>query len=164
MNKTTEALKLAEEALQRSKRNHYYCEDTWYSCPKAEDGCANDAEGDDCNCGADVLNAENDKAIAAIREALAEQEKQEPVADKVLRLLEPFMPVDAKAIREERDSMWLAQMEFEQKRVRADMMKQVMDTCEAEYEMYDKMVEEDDAGHEEAPAMIHLMRKLEKLK
>ena len=72
---TLAALKLAEEALQRSKRNHYCCEDTWYSCPKAEDGCANDAEGDDCNCGADVLNAENDKALAAIREALAEQSK-----------------------------------------------------------------------------------------
>jgi hypothetical protein len=75
-----EALKLAEEALQRSKRNHYYCDDTWYSCPKAEDGCANDAEGDDCNCGADVLNAEIDKALAAVREALAEPVKQEPVA------------------------------------------------------------------------------------
>ena len=48
--------------------------------------------------------------------------------------------------------------------VRAEVMKQVIDTCEAEYKMYDKMVEEDDAGHEEATAMIHLMRKLEKLK
>lgn len=48
--------------------------------------------------------------------------------------------------------------------VRADLMKQVMNTCEAEYKMYDKMVEEDDAGHEEATAMIHLTRKLEKLK
>ena len=48
--------------------------------------------------------------------------------------------------------------------VRADLMKQVIDTCESEYKMYDKMVEEDDAGHEEATAMIHLMRKLEKLK
>ena len=48
--------------------------------------------------------------------------------------------------------------------VRADLMKQVMDTCEAEYDKYDKMVEEDDMGHDEAVAMIHLMRKLEKLK
>src|SRR3990167_7975987 len=22
------------------RRSHYYCEDSWYSCPKAEDGCA----------------------------------------------------------------------------------------------------------------------------
>ena len=48
--------------------------------------------------------------------------------------------------------------------VRADLMKQVMDTCEAEYKLYDKMVEEDDSGHEECCALIHLMRKLEKLK
>lgn len=48
--------------------------------------------------------------------------------------------------------------------VRADLMKQVMDTCEAEYKNYDKMVEEDDSGHEECCALIHLMRKLEKLK
>jgi hypothetical protein len=48
--------------------------------------------------------------------------------------------------------------------VRADLMKQVMDTCEAEYKMYDKMIDEDEVGHEEATAMIHLMRKLEKLK
>ena len=48
--------------------------------------------------------------------------------------------------------------------VRADLMKQVMDTCEAEYKKYDQLVVEEDAGHEEATAMIHLMRKLEKLK
>ena len=48
--------------------------------------------------------------------------------------------------------------------VRADVMNQVMDTCEAEYKLYDEMVEQDDAGHEESCALIHLMRKLEKLK
>jgi len=48
--------------------------------------------------------------------------------------------------------------------VRADLMKQVIDTCEAEYKRYDEMVEQDDAGHEESCALIHLMRKLEKLK
>ena len=42
--------------------------------------------------------------------------------------------------------------------VRADLMKQVIDTCE------DEMVEQDEAGHEESCALIHLMRKLEKLK
>jgi hypothetical protein len=48
--------------------------------------------------------------------------------------------------------------------VRADLMKQVMDTCEAEYKMYDKMIDEDGVGDEECCALIHLMRKLEKLK
>jgi hypothetical protein len=69
-----EALKLALEALENNKQTHYYCEDTWYSCPKHEDGCANDAEGDECNCGADKTNAEIDATITAIREALAQPE------------------------------------------------------------------------------------------
>ncbi len=50
------------EALGRLKklahREHTYCEDGWYSCPKAEDGCYDDHAGDDCNCGADEHNAE----------------------------------------------------------------------------------------------------------
>ena len=73
-----EALKLALEALENNRQTHHYCEDTWYSCPKHEDGCANDSEGDECNCGADKANAEIDKAITAIKEALAQPE-QEPV-------------------------------------------------------------------------------------
>jgi hypothetical protein len=76
------------------------------------------------------------------------------------RVLEAF----AALILEERDSMWLAQMEFEEKRVRADLMKQVMDTCEAEYKMYDKMIDEDGVGDEECCALIHLMRKLDRLR
>ena len=66
------------------------------------------------------------------------------------------------------DEVWLSPYQEAMERfaalVRADLMKQVMSACEAEYKMYDKMVKEDDAGHEEATAMIHLMRKLEKLK
>jgi hypothetical protein len=73
----TEALKLALEALESNRRTHYYCEDTWYSCPKHEDGCANDSEGDECNCGADEANAGIDQAITAIKAAL--ETKNEPV-------------------------------------------------------------------------------------
>lgn len=72
-----EALKLALEALENNKQTHYYCEDTWYSCPQHEEGCANDSVGDECNCGADKANAEIDKVITAIKEALAQT--QEPV-------------------------------------------------------------------------------------
>ncbi len=39
-------------------RNHYSCEDSWYSCPKDVDGCANDNAGTECNCGADSHNLE----------------------------------------------------------------------------------------------------------
>ena len=73
-----EALRLALEALKNNRRTHHYCEDTWYSCPKHEDGCANDSEGDECNCGADEANAEIDQAITAIKAAL--EAKDEPVA------------------------------------------------------------------------------------
>lgn len=75
-----DTMKLALEALELNRRTHYYCEDTWYSCPKHEDGCANEAEGDECNCGADQINAQIDNAITALREALAEQQaqRQEP--------------------------------------------------------------------------------------
>jgi len=74
---TQEALRMALEALENNKPTHLYCEDIWYSCPKHEDGCANEAEGDECNCGADEINAEFDKAITAIKEALAQTERHE---------------------------------------------------------------------------------------
>ena len=66
-----EALRMALEALENNKQTHYYCEDTWYSCPQHEDGCANESVGDECTCGADKANAEIDQAITAIKEALA---------------------------------------------------------------------------------------------
>ena len=68
--KKDEALRLALEALGSNRRTHHYCEDTWYSCPKHEDGCANDSEGDECNCGADEANAGIDQAITAIKDCL----------------------------------------------------------------------------------------------
>ena len=72
-----ELMQQALDALEKNKRTHYYCEDTWYSCPKHEDGCANDAEGDDCNCGADRINTVLDKTIKALRARL-EQPEQAP--------------------------------------------------------------------------------------
>jgi|GEM_PF-5276878 len=33
---------------------HYYCEDSWYSCPKDQWGCADDTKKEDqCYCGAE---------------------------------------------------------------------------------------------------------------
>ena len=49
-----------KEALPTFKRGHYYCDDCWYSCPKAEDGCCDERAGEDCNCGADEWNARID--------------------------------------------------------------------------------------------------------
>ena len=79
-----EALKMALETLENNRQAHQYCEDTWYSCPKHEDGCANESEGNECNCGADKANAETDKAISAIKQALAGPE-QGPVSLMIYR-------------------------------------------------------------------------------
>jgi hypothetical protein len=76
-NMQAEALDIALEALENNRRTHYYCEDIWYSCPKHEDGCANEAEGDECNCGADKANQEIDNAITAIKQARALDKKAE---------------------------------------------------------------------------------------
>jgi hypothetical protein len=75
-----EVLKQAIEALENNRQTHLYCEDTWYSCPKHEDRCANEFEGNECNCGADEANVEIDAAIQAGKQAIAELESQEPVA------------------------------------------------------------------------------------
>jgi hypothetical protein len=48
-----------------ARRPHYGCEDSWYSCPKHPEGCANGEAGEDCNCGADKHNAEVGRAAAA---------------------------------------------------------------------------------------------------
>ena len=50
---------MASEITQRQRAEavigkHYECEDSWYSCPLSEEGCANDGEDKTrCNCGRD---------------------------------------------------------------------------------------------------------------
>jgi hypothetical protein len=73
------------ELANLAKREHYFCEDIWYSCPKAEGGCANDAEGDECTCGADAHNAKVNELLAA---ALAEPE--EPTDEELYDLMYEF--------------------------------------------------------------------------
>lgn len=45
-------------ALKKLRRNHRTCEDSFYSCPKSEDGPWDVRFDTDCNCGADEANAE----------------------------------------------------------------------------------------------------------
>lgn len=55
---------------------HYACEDSWYSCPLAEDGCANPGEGEECTCGVDTRRTLLDKLLKTARqEALREGAK-----------------------------------------------------------------------------------------
>lgn len=49
------------------KIQHRCCEDSWYSCPKNPEGCANEDEGDECNCGADSHNAKVDTVVAELQ-------------------------------------------------------------------------------------------------
>lgn len=57
-------VKKLESALLNAKRFHRYCEDSWYSCPKAAEGCANPGAGKACDCGADEHNAAIDAALS----------------------------------------------------------------------------------------------------
>jgi hypothetical protein len=54
---------LVSEVAALARRPHDFCEDSWYTCPKHPEGCANDDAGDECNCGADEHNARVDHII-----------------------------------------------------------------------------------------------------
>lgn len=53
-----------------AKRDHYWCEDEFYSCPKHPDGSANPQAGDECDCGADEHNAERGTELVRLLDAL----------------------------------------------------------------------------------------------
>lgn len=50
--------------LLESKRQHYRCDDAWYSCPMDEEGCSDTSKEKECDCGADDWNAKVDAALA----------------------------------------------------------------------------------------------------
>ncbi len=58
--------------LEKLKIEHYYCEDSWYSCPKAiglyGSGSSDESKGDECNCDANKHNENVDKIINYYRE------------------------------------------------------------------------------------------------
>ena len=51
--------------------SHYSCEDNWYSCPMSPEGCADDGQGKECNCGIEDKHKQFDRAASILR-ALAE--------------------------------------------------------------------------------------------
>ena len=59
---------VSRDFLERCKHSHYSCEDNWYSCPQAEDGCLDERRGPECDCGAKEWNAEIDAMLAAAKE------------------------------------------------------------------------------------------------
>lgn len=62
---------LVSELLETFTMQHYYCEDCWYTCPKHPEGCCNDVEVDECNCGADRHNAALQKFAEKLQARLA---------------------------------------------------------------------------------------------
>lgn len=56
------------EYLESTRKQHDTCEDSWYSCPKSEDGCGNDSlPANECNCGADTFNKKLDNIIFRVK-------------------------------------------------------------------------------------------------
>ena len=56
---------LVEKLAGLARMSHYGCDDRWYSCPKHDDGTANEFKTPgECDCGADEHNAKVD-ALAA---------------------------------------------------------------------------------------------------
>lgn len=75
MSDTTNSNKADDLTAERAAiiGQHYACEDSWYSCPLAEDGCANPGEGEECTCGVDTRRTLLDKLLKTTRqEALRE--------------------------------------------------------------------------------------------
>jgi len=71
---------LIQQLAGLARRKHYTCEDSWYNCPKSEDGSANDYAGTECDCGADEHNAKVD-AICAY---LSQPEPEGPTDEELL--------------------------------------------------------------------------------
>ena len=57
------------EVLEKSKREHYYCDDSWYSCPEHPEGCTDESQRR-CNCGANDWNKYIDRSIQKIKNLL----------------------------------------------------------------------------------------------
>lgn len=58
-----------DELKELALREHYYCEDSWYSCPLAPDGSCNDSyPEDECICGADKINKKIEELINEIKQ------------------------------------------------------------------------------------------------
>ena len=64
--------------LSELKRQHHYCDDSWYSCPMEESGCINEDEPKKCNCGADDHNTKIDLLIGRVRALKLAETAQQP--------------------------------------------------------------------------------------
>lgn len=65
---------LVSELLETFAIKHYCSDDCWYTCPKHQEGCCNDAEGTDCNCGADMHNAKLQEFATKLQARLSREQ------------------------------------------------------------------------------------------
>lgn len=65
-----------DELVKLATRRHYWCDDSYYSCPANEEGCSNPAyeETNECQCGADEHNAKVVSLAAEIKEKIKANE------------------------------------------------------------------------------------------
>lgn len=72
---TKDILSKLDELVSLAIKEHYYCEDSWYSCPLVEDGCADDSQDEGiCNCGAIEHNLKVYKKLSELREIIIREE------------------------------------------------------------------------------------------
>ena len=69
---------------------HYWCDDSWFSCPKTEEGSCNDAKGDECDCNAEEKHS---KLLAFIRQ-------------QIIKHLEDVVPGEEKALYDVGEGKW----------------------------------------------------------
>lgn len=56
--KTSKYSDALNELVKLAVSDHTYCEDSWYSCPLAADGCSDPSKPEGvCSCGASAHNA-----------------------------------------------------------------------------------------------------------
>ena len=80
MNQGTPSHATAREIAEKLAGGHNYCEDCWYSCPLAPEGCCDDrVPKDKCNCGYD----ERVDVIAAALEAQREADAKKCLEERV---------------------------------------------------------------------------------
>jgi len=70
-----ETLNLAIQTLEKCKRQHYYCEDTWYCCPMHPEYSGMLEQGSVCECGADEINTKINETLDVIHKQIAELER-----------------------------------------------------------------------------------------
>jgi hypothetical protein len=54
--------------LETLRREHYWCEDSYYNCPKHIEGCADSSKPKECDCGAELHNANIEAMINHLKQ------------------------------------------------------------------------------------------------